>query len=137
MCILWDSRKHPGYDWLCSRVSSRVGCTVSKNRSFGLQSSTFGVLCEIQWRIRFCNFFPFSKFFSYQELRAKKGGAPIKVKIFFQRMYVLWYLKEAYSKNRNRAPKILMIRVMVMEQLMKTFQNCPIAQNGAILEHFH
>ena len=64
-------------------ICTRVGCTVSKNRSFALQSSTFGVLCEMQWRIRFRYFFPFSKFFSYQELRVKKGGAPRKVKIFF------------------------------------------------------
>ena len=41
------------------------------------------------------NSFPF---FRYQELRAKKGGTPLKVKIFFQRMFGLWYLKEAYSK---------------------------------------
>ena len=50
-------------------------------------------------------------------------------------MFCLWYLKEAYWKYRNKAPKILKIRVMVAEQYMKMFQNCAIARNGAILEH--
>ena len=91
----------------------------------------------MQWRIRFCKFFPFSKFFSYQELRAKKVALPIKSKYLFQRMFGLWYLKEAYSKYRNNAPKILTIRVTVTEQFMKMFQNCAVLRNCAILEHFH
>ena len=80
---------------LSPNAARRVGCIVSKNRSFGLQSSTFGVLCEMQWRIRFCNFFPFSKFFSYQELRVKKGGAPLKVKIFFSTDVLFMILKRS------------------------------------------
>ena len=46
-------------------------------------------------------------------------------------MFCLWYLKEAYSKYRNNAPKNLKIRVMVTEQFMKMFQNGAIVQNGA------
>ena len=84
---------------------SRVGCTVSKNRSFGLQSSTFRVLCEMQWRIRFCNFFLFSKFFSYQELRAKKGGAPLKVKIFFSTDVWFMVLKRSVLKKQKQSTK--------------------------------
>ena len=45
-------------------------------------------------------------------------------------MFGLWYLKEAYSKYRNNAPKIVMIRVMVAEQFMKTLPNCAIVQNN-------
>ena len=86
-------------------LRTRVGCTVSKNRSFGLQSSTFGVLCEMQWRIRFCNFFPFSKFFSYQELRVKKGGAPLKVKIFFSTDVLFMILKRSVFKIQKQRTK--------------------------------
>ena len=82
-------------------------------------------------------FFHFRSSLATRNCVRKKVALPLKSKYFFQRMFGLWYLKEAYSKNRNRAPKILMIRVMVTEQFMKTFQNCAIAQNGAILEHFH
>ena len=86
-------------------VYTRVGCTVSKNRSFGLQSSTFGVLGEMQWRIRFCNFFPFSKFLSYRELRANKISVRGKVKIFFWTEVLFMVLKRSVFEIQKQRTK--------------------------------
>ena len=79
----------------------------------------------------------FEPFFIGEITLEKNQCKGVKSKYFIQLMFGLWYSKEAYSKCRNSAPKILKIRVMVAEQFMKTLQNCAIAQNSAILEHFH
>ena len=59
----------------------------------------------MQWRIRFCNFFPFSKLFSYQELRSKKGGAPLKVKIFFSTDVWFMVLKRSVFEIQKQRTK--------------------------------
>ena len=82
-------------------------------------------------------FFHFRSCLATRNCVRKKVVLPLKSKYFFQRMFGLWYLKEAYSKYRNNAPKILTIRVTVMVQLMKMFQNCAVLRNCAILERFH
>ena len=79
----------------------------------------------------------FQTFFDRWNCVRKKSVQGVKLKYFFNRMFGLWYLKEAYSKYRNNASKIVMIRVMITEQFMKMFQNCAVLRNCAILEHFH
>ena len=71
------------------------------------------------------------------ELRSKKISARGKVKIFFSTDVWFMVFKRSVFKMQKQRTKILKIRVMVAEQFMKTLQNCAIAQNGEILEHFH
>ena len=94
--------------------AARVGCTLSKNRSFGFYAKCNG---ESDSAI----FSHFRSSLATRNWEWKKVALPLKSKYFFQRMFGLWYLKEAYSKYRNNVPKILKIRVMVTEQFMKMF----------------
>ena len=101
----------------------------------------FKSLCKLQMQIRKKRWISLKTFLSYfceQNLHSFDSVGKSNI-LYFQStlMFGLWYLKEAYSVNRNSAPKLLMIRVMVTEQFMKMFHNCAILQNGAILEHFY
>ena len=70
-------------------------------------------------------------------IRTGRTHFPLRLKIFFKRMFGLWYLSEAYWQGEKNPAKNKLIWLNRAEQFTKMFQNCAFCAKRAILTHFH